>query len=334
MKTSLTINVPDSFDFRTAVEGHGWCDLAPFSRGGEPNLLLRYMFVDEAGAVGASISERGSGGLTLELDRPSLRAENFAGSVRHMLRLDEDFADFYAAIECDPRLRWIPERKAGRLLRSPTVWEDLVKTLCTTNCSWALTKIMVRNLVEKLGASSLPEPPTIAGGQSRGDFDAELGAADLSPANAGGSAFPPPAAMAAVGEDFYRTEIRAGYRSPFFVELAQRVASGNLDPEAWLTSELPTTELKKEMKKVKGVGDYAAENLLKLVGRYDGLALDSWLRSQFYKHHNAGEQCGDKQIVAHYEKFGSWRGLAIWCDMSEKWVNDFAPPTIEPTIGN
>ena len=31
--------------------------------------------------------------------------------------------------------------------------------------------------------------------------------------------------------------------------------------------------MKKEIKKIKGVGDYAAENLLKLLGRYDGLAL-------------------------------------------------------------
>ena len=73
------------------------------------------------------------------------------------------------------------------------------------------------------------------------------------------------------------------------------------------------------MKKIKGVGDYAAENLLKLVGRYDGLALDSWLRAQFYKKHNQENICEDKQIREFYEKFGSWRGLAIWCDMTERW---------------
>ena len=73
------------------------------------------------------------------------------------------------------------------------------------------------------------------------------------------------------------------------------------------------------MKRVKGVGDYAAENLLKLVGRYDGLALDSFLRGEFYKKHNGAEICDDKQIHAFYEKFGDWRGLAIWCDMTEKW---------------
>jgi len=84
-------------------------------------------------------------------------------------------------------------------------------------------------------------------------------------------------------------------------------------------SELSTDELKKELKKVKGVGDYAAENMLKLLGRYDGLALDSWLRAQFYKTHNRGNVCADKKIDKFYHQFGQWKGLAMWCDMTASW---------------
>ena len=40
----------------------------------------------------------------------------------------------------------------GALLRSPTLWEDVVKTICTTNVSWGNTVSMVRRLVEQLGA--------------------------------------------------------------------------------------------------------------------------------------------------------------------------------------
>ena len=36
-------------------------------------------------------------------------------------------------------LAWVATG-AGRMLRCPTVWEDVVKTLCTTNCSWGLTR--------------------------------------------------------------------------------------------------------------------------------------------------------------------------------------------------
>jgi 3-methyladenine DNA glycosylase/8-oxoguanine DNA glycosylase len=291
MITKLILETPPDFNFQTAVYSHGWCQLLPFALDTE-NWRLSYVFTG-AKPVSAVIYENG-GRIEIDVADDGLdpaREEKILRDVRHSLRLDDDLGEFYRLTKKEKRLSWVARLAGGRLLRSPTVFEDLVKTLCTTNCSWALTKNMTRNLVEKLGVE----------------------------AAGGGRAFPTPEAMAGVGEDFYRTEIRAGYRSPYFAELAEKVASGKLDPEAWLASELATKDLKKEMKQVKGFGDYAAENLLKLVGRYDGLALDSFLRGEFYKRHNGGAPCDDQQIVGFYEKFGPWRGLAIWCDMTEKW---------------
>ena len=141
------------------------------------------------------------------------------------------------------------------------------------------------------------------------------------PAKDGRRAFPTAEKMASVSPEFYREEIRAGYRSPYFAEIAGQVASGKTNPESWLDSDLPTDSLKKEMKKLKGVGDYAAENLLKLVGRYDGLALDSMLRKRFYDKYNHEMICDDKKIRQFYERFGKWRGLVIWCEMSKKWMS-------------
>jgi N-glycosylase/DNA lyase len=191
----------------------------------------------------------------------------------------------------DPEFAWIARDGAGRLLRSPTVFEDLVKSITTTNCSWVLTTKMVKELVNHLGRE----------------------AAD------GRRAFPTPEAMAAQPVEFYRNVVRAGYRSEYLKELAGRVASGELDVESWLTSELSTSDLKREMKRVKGVGDYAAENLLKLVGRYDVLALDSWVRGKFKKVRGRGRACDDKKIARFYSRFGEWRGLALWCDMTRDW---------------
>ena len=292
MPRTIYLDIPDNFSFRATIYSHGWCELAPFAID-EKNWRLSYVFSGNKPATATAGVICDSGGrLRIDLSNRSVPDDMVLSITRHLLRLDDDLDDFYRTIAGHGRLEWVSRHRAGRLLRSATVFEDLVKTICTTNCSWSLTKSMVNNLVEKLGET----------------------------AKAGMRAFPTPAAMAAVDTDFYRDEIRAGYRSPYFVELAGAVAAGALDPEAWLTSELPTPELKKEMKKVKGVGDYAAENLLKLVGRYDGLALDSWLRSQFYKNHNNEKRCPDKKIERHYKKFGKWAGLAIWCDMTEKWI--------------
>jgi len=291
MPRSHYIRSPANFSFRHTIQSHGWYDLAPFEID-DQKLTLSYVFSAPVAprALRATISSANDG-LEVRYSAACVDRKKLEAAVKHILRLDDDLTTFYEKIGEETGLAWVGKAKAGRLLRSLTVFEDLVKTICTTNCSWALTKKMIANLVEKLGE----------------------------PASNGIRAFPTARAMAAMPDEFYREEIKAGYRSPYFAELSQAVASGKLDPESWLHSDMSTTELKKEMKKVKGVGDYAAENLLKLVGRYDGLALDSWLRSEFYKKHNKEKACSDKKIEKHYKKFGDWKGLAIWCDMTERW---------------
>ena len=212
--------------------------------------------------------------------------------ARHILRLDDDLQSFYLATGNDPDFAWIGEQGAGRLLRSPTVFEDLVKMICTTNCSWALTEKMVTGLVQNLGRET----------------------------NDGRRSFPTPQAMAAMPTEFFVDEVRAGYRAAYLKELADRVASGELNVEEWLTSDLPTSELLKQIKGVKGAGNYAAENLLKLLGRYDGLALDSWTRAKFFQVRNNGKKANDKKIARYYARFNEWRGLALWCDVTRDWL--------------
>jgi N-glycosylase/DNA lyase len=138
--------------------------------------------------------------------------------------------------------------------------------------------------------------------------------------NDGRRAFPTPESMASAPEKFYREVVRAGYRAPYLKELAELVVTGSHDVEGWLSSDLPTAELMREMKKVKGVGTYAAENMLRLVGRYDGLALDSWVRAKFARTKNGGRKASDKKISRYYHRFGEWSGLAFWCDMTRDWL--------------
>lgn len=284
---------PRNFNFKNTIYSHGWCKLAPFSID-EEKWELSYVFQTGRSSkpVFTVISDDGEKiKISVKGRKLSEKAvTQIVSETQHILRFDEDLNEFYKVANKDPDFKWMAATGTGRLLRSTTVFEDLIKTVCTTNCSWALTKIMVSNLVEKLGVET----------------------------ENGKRAFPTANAMAIVNEDFYRNEIRAGYRSPYFVELSNLISDGVVDPEQWLNSELSTEALKNEMKKLKGVGDYAAENLLKLVGRYDGLALDSFLRSEFRKKHNHDKICADKKIINFYKKFGKWRGLAIWFDMTRR----------------
>ena len=291
----LKIPTPQNFSFRRTVASHGWYQLPPFALDTDKWELSRVIDVGKKPPVTIFLTER-KNHVRVRPARPLNKAETaiVLRDSRHVLRLDDNLGEFYLTTDSDPEFSWIGKQGAGRLLRSPTVFEDLVKMICTTNCSWALTLKMVRGLVENLGRDS----------------------AD------GRRTFPTPQAMAAMPAKFFVDDVRAGYRAPYLKELADRVASGELKVEDWLSSDLPTRELLKEMKGVKGVGDYAAENLLKLLGRYDGLALDSWTRARFYEIRNNGRKANDKKIARYYSKFNEWRGLAIWCDVTRDWLEE------------
>jgi len=290
----LVIRTPPGFNFRRTVLSHGWCVLLPFEFDRENWKLTRVIDLERGKPITVEITA-GKDGLTIETSRRvgDRSINKIIRDLRHIFRFDDDLKDFYKTASADPQFAWIAEQGAGRLLRSPTVFEDLVKMICTTNCSWALTEKMVSGLVNELGTRS----------------------------DDGRKSFPSPEMMAQQPVNFFRDVIRAGYRSPYLEELAQRVASGELNVEGWLSSDASLAELLKEMKSVKGVGNYAAENLLKLIGRYDGLALDSWTRAQFAKTRNHGRIASDKQILRCYSRFNSWRGLVLWCDMTRHWLD-------------
>ena len=287
----LKIPTPLNFSFRRTVASHGWYQLPPFAL--ENWQLSRVIDLGQKPPVTIFLAER-KRHIRVRAARPLNKSEaaTVLRDARHILRLDDDLDPFYSAIASDPEFSWIGKQGAGRLLRSPTVFEDLVKMICTTNCSWALTLKMVHGLVNNLGRET-------------GD---------------GRRTFPTAEAMASMPVKFFVDEVRAGYRAPYLKELSDRVASGERNVEEWLSSELPTRDLLKQMKGVKGVGDYAAENLLKLLGRYDGLALDSWTRARFFELRNNGRKANDKKIARYYARFNEWRGLAIWCDVTRDWL--------------
>ena len=289
----ITLPTPRHFSFQRTAISHGWCELLPFAFDQAKWELTRVMDLGEKPPV-TVIMRSGKNHVSITPSRRLNKTDTarLLRDARHILRLDDDLSTFYEATGAVPEFAWIGKQGAGRMLRSPTVYEDLVKMICTTNCSWSLTEKMVTGLVQGLGRES----------------------------DDGRKSFPTPEDMAAMPLDFYVDQVRSGYRAPYLKELADRVAAGELDVENWLTSDLSTADLVKEIKGVKGAGNYAAENLLKLVGRYDGLALDSWTRAKFFKVRNNGRKTNDKKIERYYSRFKEWRGLALWCDVTQDWL--------------
>src|SRR5688572_11662030 len=122
MKSTVFINVPAGFSFRSTVYSHGWCELAPFELD-EETWRLSYVFRGPGGsALPALISQDGDQ-IRVDVESANIDPVTVAKDTRHLLRLDDDLDGFYAAIDGNERLRWVAERRAGRLLRSATVFE-------------------------------------------------------------------------------------------------------------------------------------------------------------------------------------------------------------------
>ncbi len=271
-------------DFRRTLASHGVAALPPSSID-EEAWTLEVTLPSGRGARTVRVSEGRPGHARVEGATDAVLAQ-----LRHMFRLDEDLSAFYAVAREDPQLAWAAAG-AGRMLRCPTVFEDVVKTICTTNCAWGGTVRMVTALVEHLGVAA----PT------------------------GGRTFPRPAAMAEAGEDFYRDVARAGYRGPYLRTLAGDVASGALDLEQLNDPELPVEEVEARLLALPGVGPYAAAHvMLTSLGRYSRLVLDSWTRPTYAR--LAGRKASDKTIERKFRRYGEFAGLAFWLLLTRGWV--------------
>src|SRR5260370_13692079 len=151
----ITILIPPGFNFRRTVLSHGWCALLPFEFDKTDWTLVRVVDAGETGPVTVKISTE-KGHLAISTSGPLKKraSEKIVRDVRHMFRLDEDLREFYRATSTEPDFAWIAREGAGRLLLSPTVIEDLVNMIFTTNCSLAVIEKMVSGLVNELGCES------------------------------------------------------------------------------------------------------------------------------------------------------------------------------------
>lgn len=285
----LVLSVPRRFSFRGTVLSHGWALLPPFELERRDWVLRRVLTLPGRRPVVVAYREVARG-LRVEAEPARMSARSVAALARQtslIFGLGVDLEPFYRATSRHAELRWFGRAGAGRLLRGPTVFEDLVKLILTTNCSWGSTVRMVRELVG-------------------------LGEADPG----GRRAFPTPAAVAGAGVEYLDKQVRAGYRSASILALAKSVAAGEVDLESWL--ELPRSEVRRRALALRGVGPYVADNLLGLLGLGRGLGLDSWVR--WVMAQREGRALADDEIGLRYAHLGEHAGLALWCDLSRDWL--------------
>src|SRR5262249_32983378 len=136
-------------DFARTIVSHGVAELPPNRVDLEARTLETTLPVP-----------RGARTVRITAVDGKLRIEPIAGSVApqlaqtvaHMFRLDDDLSGFYELVR-DGELSWCA-LGAGRMLRAPTVFENVIKTICTTNTAWSGTRKMTAALVDNLGVEA------------------------------------------------------------------------------------------------------------------------------------------------------------------------------------
>jgi 3-methyladenine DNA glycosylase/8-oxoguanine DNA glycosylase len=293
-------------DLGLVVRSHGWYDLPPFEWDAERKTLRLICLIREE-PVQVRVRSAASGLVaTAAPIAPSARAskggsEDFSSDIspaavrrvlERVLDLKADLSSFHSACAGDPRFAWIARRGAGRILRAPALFEDAVKVLATTNCTWGLTKLMVRNLIERFDrGGAFPDAPFVAGLPARALVAAKL-----------------------------------GYRAPYLAAFAERVASGKLDLARWEDASRPSEDVEKEIRAEKGFGPYAADTLGRLLGRHRKLGLDSWSRKKVASLRFLGRAVKDARIARLYAPFGRHAGLAFWLDVTRDWHEEKESP--------
>jgi N-glycosylase/DNA lyase len=289
----VSLQTEQPFDLALVATSHGWGNLAPHEWDADSGRL------SSAVQIGRSAAD-----LQIEQARQRIKVrawrrspwskldrQRLVAQVKRILQLKVDLRPFWKLCRQHPRLAWVAQRGAGRMICAPTLFEDLLKLLFTTNCSWGATKGMNARLLEVVGAR----------------------------APSGRRAFPNPAQVIRKGQDLFLQTVRAGYRSQACFELAQCFQFTQPRSTDLEDANRATDELRAQLLALRGFGPYAAGQALRLLGRFDDLALDSWCRHRLAQIAGRKKPPSDRTVARRYQPFAPYQGLALWLDLTAQW---------------
>ncbi|KAL0048205.1 hypothetical protein WJX82_009864 [Trebouxia sp. C0006] len=186
------------------------------------------------------------------------------------------------------------EEGFGRLFRSPTVWEDLIKSILLCNCGWSRTLTMNKALCSKAGKGAFPSPTMLI----------QAGAVKL------------------------QSECGLGYRAKTLIQLAEQVLTGEADIDGLEAPGLSSEEVYQRLLPLPGVGPFTAANMLQLLGHYSRIPCDSETVRHLHKVHNL-QSCTLANVQHHaqqvYAKYAPYQFLAYWHELWREYESLVGP---------
>jgi 3-methyladenine DNA glycosylase/8-oxoguanine DNA glycosylase len=269
---------------------HGWFQTAPFAWDAEAQVLARAEAYDGA-PVTLRMRDRG-GGVRVSASAtlsPAARATARA-RVRRMLQLDADLTGFpEAAAAVDPGLaRDLAAYGGGRLLAGPSLYEDVVKSICGTNTTWRQAVVTI-NRIAALGS---------------------------------GGAFPQPDALLRAGEDWMRGEARVGYRAASLVAAARAAIDGTLAEIEADSAAADGERVSARLQELAGVGPATAGFLVLLMGHFDRPAVDSATIRAATGAWFEGRRPTPREVLARVAPAGPFSGLVLAWSTLRAWQRE------------
>ena len=294
---SFSIRTPADFDLKRDVCSYGYFLLAPNFWNVKDQSLSRvldlpdgpnFIVVRQAGGIGKPIRVN----CFRPIDR--LARNSIESAMVRMLRLDESAEIIRNFHQCDSR-RKLDGR--GRIFRSPTLFEDVIKTVTSCNVTWPATVHMNRRICETLGSTIRLAPGIIAHG------------------------FPSPAKLARTAASTLRARCRVGYRDQRIIELAKLFVKADTPRglPLQLIENVHTSDdsLHDALIELPGIGPYAAANIMQLLGRYGHLPLDteSVRHGRTILGFEGTAKSVMKAVKAYFEPFADQAFRAYWFEL-------------------
>lgn len=255
---------------------------------------------DENRAIGITIRQLPQGRVAAHSLAKLSRCESsvIRQAVTRILRLKEDLSPLHDLCRRHPSHSEAASLRFGRLLRSATLFEDVIKVICTCNVAWPQTVAMIDQIVRHWGVPC-------DGTDMKG--------------------FPTPKQLAHAGITALKKYARVGYRAEYIHDFATNVASGALQLASLEQNDLSSDELYKRLCKIRGVGDYAASNLCMLLGHYDRLAIDTELIRLLTRRHPR-KRFTPASIRTYYQRWQPYAFLAYWYELWSDYVDRHGRP--------
>ncbi len=310
-KPTINLQVPADFDLRRDVCSYGYFLLAPNYWDPHSGTLWR-VFSLSSGPLLAHIAQPKGAGEKLRVTLSGTLAAKvrtqFIQQIARMLRLDESTQQVRAFHRLDPRFK-----KAGRarLFRSPTLFEDIIKTVTSCNVQWPGTISMNKRLCEVVGN--------------------RISVTLLGTKAPTAHAFPTPQQLAKVRPATLRARCRVGYRDQRLVELARLFlrspTRGGIDQVAMEDPATTDDALFKTLVALPGIGPYAAANIMQLLGRYARVPLDteSVRHGKSILGYTGTSAQVMKQVHMHFEQFKEQAFRSYWFEMWQHYESKHGP---------